>query len=84
MSSATAGLSIVPILPDIALETTRLFQSFTQDLVLDALVEIVASLEFEELAIELGAALKIRPQLAGNLLHRVIVESRKRVWGISI
>jgi hypothetical protein len=82
--SATASLSITPSLPDIALETTRLYQSFAQDLVLDALVEVVASVEFAELAVELGAALHIRPQIAGNLLHRAIQESRKRIWGIAI
>ncbi len=61
---------------------TCLYQSFTQDLVLEEISGIASSAEFEELAIELAAGLGITPQRAGSLLHRIVQGARTRVRGM--
>ena len=51
---------------DFALEVIRLYQAFTQDLILEAVSGILWSEEFEELCMELAGDLAKRPEIAGG------------------
>jgi len=69
---------------DFALEVIRLYQAFTQDLILEAVSGVLWSEEFEELCIELAGDLDVAPTRAGTLLHRVTEESRRQIRGIEL
>ena len=68
----------------VPLEIVRLQQAFVQDLILEAIGGVPFSVAYAEHAVELGGYLKIPPETAGSLLHRVIQESREKVWEIDI